>query len=108
MEVFCLYQWAVRFDVDKIYKEVAAAVSIDVGLFFSALLVLVYLPLLTERNRLIGEIIRNKKFQTKQEMHDWLAVNDISKNIGGQPFDLMAFILPVITGVAVNVLSKLP
>lgn len=106
MEVFCLYQWAAQFGDGKISKAVADAVSIDVGLFFSALLLLVYLPLLTVRNELIGEIVMKKAFQTKQEMDDWFSDNGIRKNIGGRPFDLMAFILPVVTGVAVNILSK--
>lgn len=106
VEVFCLYGWAASQSADLHAKSANTSLTIAAGILFSLILLAIYVPLFMKRNELLKNFVVAKEFNSKGELDDWYAINHLEKVSGSGPYDVIAFALPIISGVAVNVLSR--
>nr|VFK77956.1 MAG: hypothetical protein BECKSD772D_GA0070982_100425 [Candidatus Kentron sp. SD] len=78
------------------------------GLFFTLMLSVIYIPLFIKRNFLLNDHLIKKGFASKEDIENWYAVNLLERRAGVDFFGISAILIPVITGVLINVLSKHP
>lgn len=107
LEIFCLFRWPVALDPTQSHQvEVSSALIITAGLFYSLMLAIVYIPLFIKRNEALNRYMKKQKFTSKEELDNWYAINHMEKESGAGFNDVVAFILPIATGLLINVLSS--
>ena len=75
------------------------------GLFLTVFLLVVYVPLFMKRNERLRIHLRNLDLATKADIENWYAVNHLEKDMGASVNDIVAYTLPIATGIMVNILS---
>nr|VFK55321.1 MAG: hypothetical protein BECKTC1821F_GA0114240_100672 [Candidatus Kentron sp. TC] len=107
LEVYCLSEWSTKLN-SVIEHLPSKDMATEIALFFTLMLAVIYIPLFLKRNKLLDNFLLKKNFESKKEIEDWYARNLLEKRAGVDFFGISAFLLPVMTGVLVNVISSRP
>lgn len=107
IEIYFLYSWGASCSGDdSILPLTSKPLILGAGAFYSLMLLLIYVPLFSRRDEIVEKNIRKMNFQTKKQLSDWCIVNSVEEKSGREFKDILAFMSPIISGVAINILSK--